>query len=157
MRFRQHVDTTMKRQPVRYAIVRLRPDIETEEFANVGIVLVAPESNYFDYRMETRRTGRLEAFFPRAGAAFLNDALLHTARELTRIRELAESDSGTTRRAELLFASLTKDREGVVGYSDIRHAIHAEPRTFIDELFDRYVLRSMIERDTPVAAAGGRA
>lgn len=144
----------MKRQPVRYATIRLRPHIETEEFANVGVVLVAPESNYFDYRIETRRTGRLEAFFPQAGAPFLHDALRHADRELKRIRELAETDSRDPPRAELLFASLTKDREGVISYSDIRHAIHTEPHRFIDELFDRYVLRSMTDRNSALVTEG---
>lgn len=156
MQFRRHVDATMKREPVRYAVIRLRPSIETDEFANVGVVLVAPESDCFDYRIETRRTGRLEAFFPQAGSAFLHNALRHAAKELERIRDLADEDSGGLRRAELLFASLTKDREGVISYSDIRHAIHAEPRVFVDELFDRYVLRSMSGHDDAVEAAHGR-
>ncbi len=149
----------MKRQPIRYAIIRLRPHLETEEFANVGVVLVAPETAYLDYRMETVRIGRFASFFPHAGATFLRNALEHADAELARIRALsreAARDNPAPRHDPVqLFASLTKDREGVIRYSDVRHAIHADPSKLVDELFDRYVAQSRAHgsQDPAVAIA----
>ena len=42
---------------------RLSPFIETGEFANVGIVLMAPNQRYFASKLEIKRYGRITRFF----------------------------------------------------------------------------------------------
>ena len=46
-----------------YAIVRFMPFVETEEFANVGVVLFAPQDRYFGFRLLGNRTSRITNFF----------------------------------------------------------------------------------------------
>lgn len=53
----------MNRIGCRYAIVRFLPYAETQEFANVGIVLACPETGYFGFRLEIRHTRRFTDFF----------------------------------------------------------------------------------------------
>lgn len=145
----------MKRLSVRYAIIRFRPHIETEEFANVGIVLVAPEINYFDFRIETRRVGRYTGFFEELDLQFVRIILSRAKNELTRIRDLTGFDrNGQIRldldareRADYLFASLVKDREGVIVYSEVRYALHADPRSLLDDLFRHYVAREFADQE----------
>jgi hypothetical protein len=142
----------MKKQAVSYAIIRFQPHVETEEFANVGIVLVAPRMSYFDFRLETRRLARVTAFFDNLEPALVRDMLRNYDLELRRIRDLAgHKGDGQTRfefetrdNAEHLFNALTKDREGVIRFSDVRFAMSAEPKVMIDELFDHYVRRSFV-------------
>ena len=45
-----------------YALLRFRPFAETGEFANVGIVLLAPEARFFGFKL-LNRYGRITQFF----------------------------------------------------------------------------------------------
>ncbi|MFC3851914.1 DUF3037 domain-containing protein [Salinispirillum marinum] len=42
----------MTKQVCRYAVVRFVPYAESEEFANIGIVMAVPKSNLFLFRLE---------------------------------------------------------------------------------------------------------
>ncbi|PSJ57287.1 DUF3037 domain-containing protein [Kumtagia ephedrae] len=140
----------MNRLAVRYAIIRFQPHVETEEFANIGVVLVAPEMGYLDFRIETRRIGRLTAFFDALDARLIRQVLGDCRSELQR---LAGYDrTGQSRlslmpgeSAEHLFATLTKDREGIIRYSDVRYAMHLDPAALLDQLFDHYVARAFAD------------
>lgn len=39
----------MTRIACQYAIVRFAPFVETEEFANVGIIMIAPKQRFFGF------------------------------------------------------------------------------------------------------------
>ncbi|OYR21228.1 DUF3037 domain-containing protein [Brucella thiophenivorans] len=140
----------MRKHAVSYAIIRFQPHIETEEFANIGIVLVAPRMGYLDFRIETRRLSRLTSFFDSVEAATIRGVLKSYYVELKRIRDLAgHTGSGQGRfefepsdNAEHLFHALTKDREGVIRFSDVRFAITENPTAKLDELFNYYVRRT---------------
>ena len=140
----------MKKHAISYAIVRFQPHVETEEFANIGIVLVAPRMGYLDFRLETRRHGRLTGFFDSLAPAAIRDILRNYHSELKRIRDLAaHTGDGQTRfefdltdNAEHLFRALTKDREGIIRFSDVRFAMADSPKTKLDELFEYYVRRN---------------
>lgn len=140
----------MKKHAVSYAIVRFQPHVETEEFANIGIVLVAPRQSFLDFRLETRRIGRITNFFDTLEHSKIRNILKHYDEELRRIRNLAgHRGDGQTRfefeladNAEHLFRALTKDREGIIRFSDIRYAMTDNPRKKLDELFEYYVRRN---------------
>lgn len=53
----------MKRIAYQYAILRFMPYVETGEFANVGLVMAAPQQGFFAYQLEEKRYGRLTRFF----------------------------------------------------------------------------------------------
>lgn len=140
----------MKKHAVSYAIIRFQPHVETEEFANIGIVLVAPRMGFLDFKLETRRLARLTNFFDSIEAATVRAILRNYYVELKRIRDLAgHNGNGQTRfefdvtdNAEHLFSTLTKDREGIIQFSDIRFAMTDSPRVKLGELFDYYVRRN---------------
>ncbi|WP_037088425.1 DUF3037 domain-containing protein [Neorhizobium vignae] len=140
----------MKKHAVSYAIIRFQPHVETEEFANIGIVLVAPRVSYLDFRLETRRLSRLTSFFDSVEGTTIRDVLKSYYVELKRIKDLAgHSGDGQSRfefelsdNAEHLFHALTKDREGIIRFSDVRFAMTESPKAKLDELFDYYVRRN---------------
>ena len=39
------------------------PFVETGEFANVGVLLVAPKNGYVNFKLDTKRTQRVTHFF----------------------------------------------------------------------------------------------
>ncbi len=139
----------MKKHAVSYAIIRFQPHVETEEFANIGIVLVAPRISFLDFRIEDRRLGRLTSFFDTVEATTTRDVLKSYHIELKRIRDLAGHTGGQTRfefelsdNAEHLFHALTKDREGMIRFSEVRFAMTDDPKGKLDELFNYYVRRN---------------
>ncbi|RCW87581.1 DUF3037 domain-containing protein [Phyllobacterium bourgognense] len=140
----------MKKHAISYAIIRFQPHVETEEFANIGIVLVAPRLSYLDFRLETRRLSRLTGFFDNLEPATIRGVLKNYNAELKRIRDLAgHTGDGQARfefdltdNADHLFHALTKDREGIIRFSEVRFAMSERPREKLDELFDHYVRRN---------------
>ncbi|MBY3025439.1 DUF3037 domain-containing protein [Rhizobium leguminosarum] len=140
----------MKKHAVSYAIIRFQPHVETEEFGNIGIVLVAPRTSYFDFRIETRRLGRLTSFFDTVDAATTRGVLKSYHVELKRIRDLAGHIGDGQRRfefelsdnAEHLFHALTKHREGMIRFSEVRFAMTDDPKGKLDDLFSYYVRRN---------------
>lgn len=139
----------MKKQVIRYAIVRFQPHIDTQEFANVGVVLPAPD--FFDFRIETKRLARITRFFGTVDPSLLKQALMNCNAELARLKDRAATEP--TSSAEHLFAALTKDREGIIRFSEVRFAMHDEPARKLDELFEHYIRRSSTAR---THAAGER-
>lgn len=53
----------MKKYACQYKIVRFTPYVETEEFANVGVVLYCPATGVLDYKLAPKRFGRVTSFF----------------------------------------------------------------------------------------------
>ncbi len=140
----------MKKHAVSYAIIRFQPHVETEEFANIGIVLVAPRMSFLDFRLETKRLGRLTSFFDSVEAATIRAVLKNYYGELKRIRDFAGHNGNRQTRfefeladnAEHLFHALTKDREGIIRFSEVRFAMTDSPKGKLDDLFDYYVRRN---------------
>lgn len=140
----------MKKHAVSYAIIRFQPHVETEEFANIGIVLVAPRMSFLDFRIEDRRLGRLTSFFDTVEAATTRSVLKSYHVELKRIRDLAGHIGNGQKRfefelsdnAEHLFHALTKNREGMIRFSEVRFAMTDNPKDKLDELFNYYVRRN---------------
>ncbi len=142
----------MKKLAVRYAIVRFQPHVETEEFANIGIVLVAPDIGYLDFKLETRRFSRLTGFFDSLEPSIIRSALKNYSAELKRVKEFSRHNGeGQTRfefersdNAEHLFVSLTKNREGIIQFSEVRFAMTDNPKGKLEDLFDYYVGRNFV-------------
>jgi Protein of unknown function (DUF3037) len=135
-----------------YSIIRFQPFVETGEFANVGIVMIAPETGYFDFRLETKRTTRITDFFEGLAPTTLKATLSSVQSELTRIRSLSGYMPNGQQKFEFwkeqnaihLFMSLTKNREGNVRFGDHRYAFHSNPDTKLKELFDHYVRHDFV-------------
>jgi Protein of unknown function (DUF3037) len=140
----------MKKHAISYAIIRFQPYVETEEFANIGIVLVAPRMGYLDFKLETRRLGRLTGFFDSLEPSTIRVVLKNYHSELKRIRDFARRNGDgqarfqfdVTDNAEHLFRALTKDREGIIRFSDVRFAMTENPKEMLDKQFDYYVKRN---------------
>lgn len=136
----------------RYSIVRFMPHIETGEFANIGIVLVAPKVGFFDFRIETKRYGRITNFFDTLEPEFFRNAAGAMVRELERVRKMLpvlderrlHMDMGWDEPFSRLFGEITRTREGIINYSDNRIVLSENPREALDKLFGHYVERNFV-------------
>jgi len=75
----------MNKIACQYAIVRFTPFVETGEFANVGIIMMAPKHRFFGFELETKRYGRITNFFEELDAKVYKKTLHNMKEELERI------------------------------------------------------------------------
>ncbi len=138
-----------------FAVARFLPYPETEEFVNIGVVLLCPRLGYFNYKLETRRRDRVTNFFPELkpelftmGRKWLND-------ELTRIRRLfGDKRKGDTRQLLLdtgipyyqqIFRELTRPREAIFRFNGISTSMAADPEAELQRLFNHFVERQFAQ------------
>lgn len=135
----------MKKIPCLYSIVRFMPFVETGEFANVGILLVAPEQGYLDFKLMTRQT-RVTHFFEHLDGKVYKATMQAVREELTRAAELLRQ-VGTGNPAATgneVFAEIVRPRETVVRFAETRVVLATDPRETLDELYGYYVERDFV-------------
>lgn len=127
----------------RYAVVQFLPYAETGEFANVGVVLLCPDTGYFGFRLQSpRRTKRITGFFERLDRGVYSRSLDTFQQELQRVARHLETETFPRADAEgarQLFTTLTHPREAIVRFAPVRAIMTAAPEKEIDVLFGRYV------------------
>lgn len=132
----------MKHFACRYAVVQFLPYAETGEFANVGIVLLCPETGYFGFRLQTaRRTRRITGFFERLDRAVYVRAIDLFQQELVRVKAHFDNEANciTGDAARQLFAALTHPREAMLRFAPVRAIMTIAPEKELEVLFGRYV------------------
>lgn len=130
------------------------PFIETGEFANVGIIMMAPKARYFGYQLLIRRYGRVTQFFDELDAKLFCSAMRDLREELKRIRHLLKSH-GFDRHYKTvdiefskgLFAELIRPREVIVRFSEPRVILTEEPSETLKKLFAYYVKRDFVTKE----------
>ncbi len=137
-----------------YAIVRFAPFVETGEFANVGILMMAPKQRYFSFKLETRRHGRITRFFEELEPKLYREALYTLREELRRVHEVLKTHGFDKRRktndidfARHLFAEVVRPRESIVRFSEPRIVLAKNPKEKLMELFAFYVERNFVTKE----------
>lgn len=144
----------MNKIACQYAIIRFAPYVETGEFANVGILMIAPEQRYFDFKLETRRYGRVTRFFEELETGLYQEALHALKDELQRIQVLLEEPDFEAVRSmgdihvfQQLFDEVIRPRESIVRFSEPRIMLAEDPLTACDELFAFYIERNFVTKE----------
>ena len=143
----------MKKFACQYALLRFRPFVETGEFANVGIVLMAPEARFFGFRL-LKRYGRITQFFHQLDRKiYLNGKQLFTE-ELERFSANLRRMALGGRKQEVnlilarnLFAELVRPREAMLQFDEQRIALADDPKAKLNALFDHYVDRNFVTKE----------
>ncbi|MEW6764812.1 MAG: DUF3037 domain-containing protein [Pseudomonadota bacterium] len=145
----------MKKTPCLYAIVRFTPFVETGEFANVGILLMAPAQGHFAFRLLNKKYGRVTSFFEELDTQVYKTTIKHLRDELDRAGALLAQHvfetpytAGQAEFARALFKEIVRPREAVIKFSDPRTVMADDLPTALDELFEHYVQRSFVTPDT---------
>ncbi len=126
----------------RYAIIRFLPYAETEEFANVGVVMFAPTARYLDFRL-SNKWRRLGAFFDTLDRRVFAEGVRAFNEELVRTRDTAGKLAGGGAlgqvSAERVFEDLVRPREVLFRFSSVRAVMTEAPEAKLVALFDHYV------------------
>ncbi len=136
------------RHEILYAIVQFRPYRETEEFANVGVVMCAPKVGFFDYRIETVAFSRVTKFFneldfrlPRMVTGFVVD-------ELQRVKNMAVTNHDPES-LHRLFLHATKAKEGLIYFSHVKAAlVDGDLEQHLDHLYQHHVHHSFAKKQS---------
>jgi hypothetical protein len=126
----------MKRMVYQYAILRFMPRIETSEFANVGVVMSAPHSGFFAYRLQEKIHTRLTNFFKNLDGHTYTVAMRAMKEELNRIQQLIHTHQNESYR---LFEELIRPRETLFRFSEPGVVLTDKPETQLVELYRHYV------------------
>jgi len=134
----------MNRQVCKYSIIRFQPYPETEEFANIGIVLYATASKRLEFRLlDGKQHARITHFFD----DLCKDTFVRTSKiiraELERIQCYLEITSGLD-----LYSELIRQRQDIIRFSENRVLFSNDPAATIDNLFEHYVHRSFLHEPT---------
>lgn len=134
----------MKQVACRYAVVQFTPYTETGEFANVGVVLICPQTGYFDFKLQTRKYKRVTDFFVELPRNVYLRAMQGIASELRRIARMLEDERADGRPDFMreVFEGLVHPREAVVRFSRPRVVLTDDPAGELIAKFDHYVDRS---------------
>lgn len=144
----------MNKTPCQYAIVRFTPYAETGEFANAGVVMMAPQARYFGFKLLTRRHGRITRFFEELDAKVFRHAMFQLKDELERVHGILKGH-GFDRRfksndvefAKRLFAEVLRTRETIVRFGEPRVVLADDPKETLKELFAYYVERNFVTKE----------
>jgi len=136
-----------------YALLRFRPFAETGEFANVGIVLLAPEACFFGFRL-LNRYGRITQFFKELdkkvylnGRGLFKEELERFAAQLRKLALDGRKTAPDVRLAVDLFAELVRHREAVLQFDERRVVLADDPKVKLNALYDHYVERNFVTKE----------
>jgi len=127
--------------------------VETGEFANVGVVMIAPDQRFFDFKLLMTRHSRVTHFFEQLDAKVFRATMRNLRDELERVKAVLMG-YGFDRRyrvtkteaARSLFDELIRARETVVRFSEPRAILAEAPAVTLGELFAFHVERNFVNR-----------
>lgn len=144
----------MNKIPCLYAVIRFAPFVETGEFANVGIVMMAPDRRYFGFKLMGRRHSRVTHFFEQLDSKVFKTTMATLRDELNRIANLLQqhgfdeqSNANEADFSRRLFAELVRPRETIIKFSESGGVLVDDPTAKLEDLYGHYVERDFVTRE----------
>ncbi|WP_342609691.1 DUF3037 domain-containing protein [Vibrio tritonius] len=126
---------------VRYTVVRFMPFTQTQEFANVGVVIHLPQTGDVLFKLANKRFGRVSQFFDDLDGQLYANAIKMFNIELSRIQQLTTGMYG--KQLAGFMDEVTRQREGFLTFSDTSALLTEKTvDNVLEELFETYVGRN---------------
>lgn len=120
-----------------YAVLQYVPDPVRQESVNVGVVVTAPGSNTAEVRvLKTQDTARLKWLGFKDDVGFLHDVA----------DDLARPNPSNSVTVTDVLTSAHQEWAGTIRVTDLRAALHDDPRDLCEELYGRYVANPRTRR-----------
>jgi len=121
-------------------------DRETAEFANVGVVLLCPEVDFFGSLFERHKYKRITDFFPELDSNIFKAGLAGFLKELGRVTSRDHQPAQFVLHDEVqsriaAFKELVRPRESIFHFGEVATVLAADPRAKLEELFNFYIKR----------------
>jgi hypothetical protein len=128
-----------------YAVVRFMPFAETREFANVGIVVIAPKLGLYDFKLAPKTFNRVTKFFDDLDGVVYKHAIEGFEEELNRIRNYLVHNHIQGKSLVDYFKEITRTRESVLHFGEVGTMLTANINVAVDKLFERLIGRNFTE------------
>lgn len=125
-----------------YAVIRFMPFAETREYANVGIVAIAPQIGGYDFKLAPKAFSRVTSFFDDLDGVIYKNALEGFESELKRIRNFLAHNHIYGKELIEYFREITRTRESVLHFGDIGTLVTNDVNATVDNLYDRFIGRN---------------
>jgi hypothetical protein len=142
---------TLTMETMLYTIVRFAPFSETGEFANIGVVGSNASTNFFGFKVQTRKYARVTKFFSAVDSQVYRNAVSNLNAELLRMKRLTNFNArqlslnfGNEALAVLLLQEMMRKKEGVIRFSDLRMSVTSDPETEVERLYKYYVDKDFV-------------
>lgn len=142
----------MKQHLCKFAIVRFLPYRETEEFVNIGVLVLCEELGYLGFLLEKKKTTRITDFFDELDAAVYRQGVKAIESEIKRLSPRVNdsvdgclSISGGAPNLSSAFNFLVRPRKTLFCFSNVRVAMTSDPVAKLKELFANYVRRQFAQ------------
>lgn len=129
---------------IQYAVIRFMPFAETQEFANVGILVFSPKTNFINFKLAPKHFPRINQFFEDLDGKLYSYALESFDSELVRVKEL--STELNTSDFHSLMSEVTRPREGILTFSELGAILSSNAEETLDHLYANYVGREFKEQ-----------
>ena len=131
----------VKMYPCQYRIIRFVPFSETEEFANIGIVLFCPVKNEFLFQIAPKRFGRVTSFFDDLDPVVYKSVIDSLRKEFKRVKTLIEEGGHNQSLNIQVFREATRNKSGLLSMSDIRVLVTDDTQAKLQELYNHFIER----------------
>jgi len=128
-----------------YAVVRFMPFAETREFANVGIVVIAPKLGLYDFKLAPKTFNRVTKFFDDLDGVVYKHAIEGFEEELNRIRNYLVHNHIQGKSLVDYFKEITRTRESVLHFGEVGTMLTDNINVAVDKLFERLIGRNFTE------------
>ena len=139
------------RKVCQYAIIQFMPHPETREFANVGVVMLCPQENFFGFRL-LKKYGRVTRFFEQMDNSVYIEGKRIFQDELVRLQQIFNTNiegnrEATGFNATRLFAELTREREGIFRFDAAATVLATDAKEKLNELYMFYIEREFVTKE----------
>lgn len=128
-----------------YAVVRFMPFAETREFANVGVVVIAPKLGFYDFKLAPKSFKRVTHFFDDLDGVVYKHAIEGFEEELKRIRNYLMHNHIQGKNLVDYFKEVTRTRESVIHFGEIGTLLTDNINVALDKLYARLIGRNFSE------------
>lgn len=130
--------------PLLYSVIRYAPYAETEEFANVGVVICSPKTGGIRFQLTNSNDARVKNFFR-------DDSIFKVVKPLIENELFLAVDIAkqldTAEKLKEFFFNLTETRESVFCYSPVRVLIAQDIDIEVDRLFSKFIKQTGITKE----------
>jgi hypothetical protein len=138
-----------------YSVARFLPYPETQEFVNIGVVLVCPDLRLFGFRIETRRRDRVTGFFPELDPDVFIRGRHDFGQEVLRVKRLLmPEESGRQMQFSFsheeflqVFREIVRPRESLFRFGEIGTVLTENPVAELDRIYGQCVERQFAQHE----------
>jgi len=133
------------KQMCKYALVQFMPFVETGEFANVGVVLCAPNKNYWEFKLAPQRFKRLTDFFNEMDKEVYKVAVNRFEEEMVITKTVAKQQKGAEQLVRF-FTEVTRTRQALLRFSNVRTLLTDNPEAELYALYEKFIHRDFVTK-----------